>query len=223
MKIIKSTHIAVFLIICSMLVFTGNQAASGKSESLVTQAGTEEAISGRLSTIWGDRPGFNGSQESRYYLKDDDGHAIRLEISAALLASLGGISAIDRKQVSVTGIWLNDVNTDASNAAPGLLPHFEAAAMEVNPQADELSAAAVTGNQKFITILCRFADSTDTTPYPKEWFETELGASYPGVDHYWREVSYYTIDLTGSVTVGWYDLPKNRADYFNGTEANLDL
>jgi len=33
------------------------------------------------------------------------------------------------------------------------------------------------------------------------------GATYPGLDHYWREASYNNINLVGSTAVGWYTLP----------------
>jgi M6 family metalloprotease-like protein len=40
-----------------------------------------------------------------------------------------------------------------------------------------------------------------------------MGATAPGLDHYWREVSYNTINLDGSVVRGWYNLPHPRAYY----------
>ncbi|MBI4529212.1 MAG: hypothetical protein HY695_35895 [Deltaproteobacteria bacterium] len=83
----------------------------------------------------------------------------------------------------------------------------------------------VTGSRPWVTILCRFADSTYLTPHGVYWFETLMGSSYPGMDHYWREVSYGKIDLSGSVVVGWYDLPQPRSYYFqyqDGTE-RLDV
>ena len=33
------------------------------------------------------------------------------------------------------------------------------------------------------------------------------GTSYPGLDHYWRELSYNQMNVTGSEVVGWYTLP----------------
>lgn len=41
-----------------------------------------------------------------------------------------------------------------------------------------------------------------------------MGSSEPGsLGHYWREVSYGNIDLTGSIVVGWYDLPRSYSYY----------
>lgn len=78
-----------------------------------------------------------------------------------------------------------------------------------------LAAMSLSGPQPYITILCRFADSTGVTPHPKSWYQTLMGSSYPGADHYWREVSYNAINLTGSVVVGWYNLPHPKSYYEN--------
>ena len=69
-------------------------------------------------------------------------------------------------------------------------------------------------SQAWVTILCRFGDATDVTPHPVSFYEGMMGASYPGLEHYWREVSDGNIpDLHGSVVVGWYNLPRSRSYY----------
>jgi len=75
------------------------------------------------------------------------------------------------------------------------------------------SLPSISGSKPFITILCRFPEDTGEPTYPKEWFETMVSNTYPGMDDFWREVSYGAIDLIGSNVVGWYTLPKTRADY----------
>ena len=41
-----------------------------------------------------------------------------------------------------------------------------------------------------------------------------MGASYPGLGHYWEELSYGNIpNLAGSRVVGWYNLPQPRSYY----------
>ena len=42
------------------------------------------------------------------------------------------------------------------------------------------------------------------------------------MDHYWTDVSYGRIDLTGSVVVGWHNLPKPRSYYVYDTDADGD-
>jgi len=75
------------------------------------------------------------------------------------------------------------------------------------------SAAAVTGSQPWVTILCRFADSPKVTPHEMPWFDTLMGSTYPGLGHYWQENSYGTMDLNGSKQVGWYNMPHEKSYY----------
>jgi hypothetical protein len=71
------------------------------------------------------------------------------------------------------------------------------------------------GPQPFATILCKFAD-VSAEPDPIAYFERLLGSAYPGLDHYWREVSYGAINLDGSAVMGWYSLPHPQSVYQNG-------
>lgn len=73
-------------------------------------------------------------------------------------------------------------------------------------------STALTGPQPWVLILCKFQDVPDE-PYPLAYFQNLLANSYPGLDHYWREVSYNTISLEGSTVVGWYTLPNPKSYY----------
>lgn len=88
----------------------------------------------------------------------------------------------------------------------------------------EASAVPLTGSQAWVNILCRFAD-INTTPHDPSWYPALFGNSYPGLDHYWQQISYNNINLNGTTTTTrWYRLPKARSAYFttNG-DANLGL
>ena len=78
------------------------------------------------------------------------------------------------------------------------------------------------GPQAFVTILCKFADVADE-PEPRATFERFFGSTYPGLDHYWREVSYGAINLAGSKVVGWYALPLPQAAYKVERPADANL
>jgi M6 family metalloprotease-like protein len=71
----------------------------------------------------------------------------------------------------------------------------------------------VKGNQRFLMLLCRFADAAGYTPKPASYFERMLGSEYPGLDHYYREQSYNTLTLAGSRVAGWYTLPRPLSGY----------
>ena len=80
--------------------------------------------------------------------------------------------------------------------------------------------AALTGSQAWVTILCRFADSTNVSTYPVSHYERVMES----VEHYWREVSYGNIpDLDGSVVVGWYNLPHPRSYYIFDEDEDGDI
>ena len=43
-------------------------------------------------------------------------------------------------------------------------------------------------SQAWVTILCRFGDATDVTPYPVSYYEDWMGSAEPQLGHYWNEV-----------------------------------
>lgn len=85
---------------------------------------------------------------------------------------------------------------------------------EVRPQ-------AVLGNTVWRTLMCKFADVTDEQK-PLSFFQGQYGTGQGQLDHYWREVSYDKIHLTGSSAHGWFTLPNPRAHYMNGDNPNLN-
>lgn len=165
--------------------------------------------------LWGDPPA--GRPGVQYALIDDEGRAISLAIDEGLARALGGPTALDQKRATVTGTWARVPGVDLPAGATPTL-RVQTIELEAGWGAGAAgfaaaAAAAITGPQRWVTILCRFGDATSVTPHPKSWFETLMGSSSPGMDHYWREVSYEAINLTGSAVVGWYDLTQPRSYY----------
>jgi hypothetical protein len=70
------------------------------------------------------------------------------------------------------------------------------------------------GPQPFITILCKFAN-TSAEPASPAHFEALLTGGADSLDAYWREVSYGRINLAGSRVAGWYGLPAPLSAYTN--------
>lgn len=69
----------------------------------------------------------------------------------------------------------------------------------------------MSGSKPWVTIGCRFAKDSEGTPpdgeapKPKSYYKGLIGAvasnqspAEPGMDLYWRELSFNKIDLTGS-------------------------
>jgi hypothetical protein len=83
-------------------------------------------------------------------------------------------------------------------------------------------AAGLHGPQRFVTILCNVPGERAQLE-PPAYFERLLGSAYPGLDDYWREVSYGAISLAGSRVVGWYPLPRPAPIYRPNAASGVDL
>ncbi len=95
-----------------------------------------------------------------------------------------------------------------------VLPQAQASFSEIERVLPRSAPADTLANgaHAFLTILCKFADEPGE-PEPPAFFERLLGADYPGLDHYWREVSYGRINLAGSKVIGWVTLPRGKSAY----------
>jgi hypothetical protein len=88
-----------------------------------------------------------------------------------------------------------------------------------------LMPKAVSGNTRWVTVACKFSDIAEEQK-PVTFFNGQYGNNPGQLGHYWKEVSYNKIDLTGSNAFGWFTLPQPRSFYVttvDGEEdANLD-
>ena len=196
----------------------------------------DETLTGWFSMTIADYPTESGlASEITYALTEDSGERYELLIDIELMQPLGGPMALNRKRVTVMGEWEEvgpeapeqfwvysiDFAVSPSTASPEGTFAPDLFSDEAPPPRAALPAAAtnshVRGSLPWVTILCRYADATNITPHPVSYYEELMGSSYPGLDHYWREVSYGRINLTGSVVVGWYNLPRPRSYYGSST------
>ena len=192
----------------------------------------DETLTGWFSFTVADYPPESGlAPEITYTLTEDSGERHELLIDIELMQPLGGPVALNRKRVTVEGEWEEvgpdetekfwvysiDLAPSPSTASPGGTFAPDLFPDEPPPPRSALPAAEtdsqVRGSQAWVTILCRFTDATDVTPYPVSHYEQLMGSSYPGLDHYWREISNGNINLPGSVVVGWYNLPQPQSYY----------
>lgn len=68
------------------------------------------------------------------------------------------------------------------------------------------------GSQKFAVMLCKFKDSPEADPNPKQYYsDLFLGAG--GLSDYWRDASLGAIDLKGSEIMGWKAFPETRDEF----------
>jgi M6 family metalloprotease-like protein len=165
---------------------------------------------GWLTLTWGDGQPGTGLASNLLELVADDGQVTPLLLEEALARPLGGLVALNRRRLSLTGQWAS-----AQGLAAQAL-QVETVQLEPGPAALGLPAAAgpsaLTGSQPWINILCKFSDYP-AEPKPLSYFDGLVGGTQPGLDHYWREASYDNINLVGSGSVGWFGLPQTRAYY----------
>ena len=204
--------------------------------SVQPAAAQPQTLSGWFTFIVADYPTEAGlTSETTYFLTEDSGERHELLLDAALLKPLGSSVAVNLQRVTVEGEWEGggpdgpaQFHVSSIELAPLPLSALPSRPLALEASPDETAPlassprSAVTGSQAWVTILCRFGDATDVTPYPVSHYGKLTGTSEPGLDHYWREVSYGNINLTGSVVVGWYNLPRSRPYYSESGDVDLD-
>ncbi len=209
-------RIGVFLVILISLVGT-----------VVPDAVAQTVLSGHFVTIWPDAQG--GEQPPLHYLITKDGKWIELEVGD----EVKGLRSLDRKQVTVEGSYEEPLAATVDSSAPQARTAESKSKFRVRsilpdekesfaPMATEMAAqAAISGSKPWATILCRFSDSTGTTPRERPWFdELMAGSGSPSMDHFWRENSYGQMDFGGSRVFGWYNLPHPKAHYVFDTNGD---
>ena len=163
--------------------------------------------SGWFSVTWGDGPPGSRLSSTLLALIADSGETTPILLDEALAAPHGGITALNRRHVTLRGRWANPQAGVTALQVESVEPDRAPAALSGSGV-----AAAISGSQPWVNILCKFADIS-TVPKPLSYFDGLLGETKPGLGHYWREASFDTVDILGSGTVGWYTLPQTRAYY----------
>lgn len=204
----RSKAISTFLLaILAMVVGGTGLAASAEPQAASSQ---EVTISGVLSAVFGDPPPGSSLPAKVYYvLTDAQGQRWNLSMGNAA-TPLGGPLALNRANIQVTG-----------NRTPGT---NQVSVRAISPLAGGASASpsgvfALSGSQKWATVLCKFSDRA-AEPQALSFFDGIMSSTKPGADDYWKELSYNTINLSGSAQYNWQNLPQGRdepTDYFNAS------
>lgn len=178
--------------------------------------------SGWLNIVWGD--GSEGQSETIYTLTDDNGQVTPLFLEETLSRAAGGILSFDRKRVNVEGVWAGPLSRQGEATGLKVTSIFLAPLPRTGALGDE-DYPAVIGSKPWITIMCKFSDFA-VEPKNLAFFQGMYGNVKPGLDHYWRELSYNTVNVSGSSASGWFTLPHPEA-YYNPTDTlggtNLSL
>jgi hypothetical protein len=180
-----------------------DSAAAPRSAPFSSSA--QQSFSGRLTVVWGD--GEPGSDETKtiFRLVTDEGAA--LSILPGLVTE-GELLAFDGRYVIVNGSSAERKSTQAAE-----LLALRVHSIQINKGKENSGREQqLTGSQPWVSILCKFAD-IGVEERPLSYFQNMYGNTYPALDHYWRELSYNQINLSGSAAYGWFTLPHPRSYY----------
>ncbi len=168
-------------------------------------------LSGWLNVIVGDPlPGTGGEGKHFIVLQDGEGTII-----AELLMDENTARELSGQRVVVIGN--PDSPQGGQSIAPLVIIPQSVQALPVEPGDLSAPAELLSGSQPWVNIICRFPNIAGT-PHPATWYDDLFGNVYPGLDHYWRQVSYNNIDLDGTITMpNAYVLPHSRSHYVYDT------
>ena len=176
-------------------------------------------LRGRLHLIW---DGSSGAEGAEYFVQPLDGRlAVKLRVPRALEQS-GRLLALDRSEVEVT---LADAGGAAIRTPGQGVPEADLVAIRglgtsanvFAPRREHASASQAALD--FVTVMCRFADDA-STPFLGGTLATVHGGTSPGLAFHYREMAQDPGIMSGSVIVGWYDLPLPRSSYVFPNGAN---
>lgn len=174
--------------------------------------GTQLTLDGHFGYLHGDAPNFAGDGEALPLFYSDSGDLYELvDADWQLLREHAGAD------YRVTGTLL-----DADPLRDDDLPLLALDAVQPLQSLDGVSAL-VEGNVRWVNIACRFSDMGDVTPRDLAYFQGFMGDVLPGMDHYWRQTSAERVNITGSASYGWYDLPRDKAFYERTARLSIGL
>jgi len=172
---------------------------------------TATTIEGTLSVLWVDYQ--DGSSQTRFQLTTADGQTVELlpgSLEPAAWLALSGQTVI---------VSARAASPAEAQAATGEFPALTVVSLEVvTPNADSTGmltpTVPVLGHTRWVSIGCKFADRL-SEEHPLSYFDAMYANTFPGLNHYWREVSADHVWLDDSHAIGWYILPKPYAGYLN--------
>jgi hypothetical protein len=174
--------------------------------------GSQLTLEGHFGYVYGDLSTLAGDGESLPLFVSDTGEIY--ELMDVDWAVVRGHTEVDYR---ITGTLL-----DADPLREDDLPLLALDSM-TPLEALDARPTAVTGNVKWVNIACRFGDMDAVTPREMDYFQGFMGDEQPGMDHYWRQTSAERVNIDGSASYGWYDLPKSKADYEKAARLNIGL
>ena len=177
-----------------------------------TEGHSTSSLEGTFIVIWVDpidKIGASVLSQRRYFIVDSQRMLTELDfivthMSEAELLQLNGY------RVAVKGKG----NQRGEKSGPFIVHTLEVVGREV-----QRSVTAETIST--LVILCKFPDKQEYLR-PRSHFLNMLSADYPGLDHYWQELSFGRINLTEHDVTDWMTLP-HAHNYYVSSEGYANL
>ena len=176
-----------------------------------------DTVEGMFTVVYGD-PDKQNEPQTLFYLTNAQGATYPLVVTPHVLTSAGGLLALNNQWVQVR--LANGGHKNAQGR------YTVAAITRLDPARSPISIRSrhLSGPQTMATLLCKFSNVADE-PRSVDYFHGLYSNEFPGLDNFWREVSYGQINMgdSASAIYGWYVLPHPRNYYENlNLEQKLD-
>jgi hypothetical protein len=163
----------------------------------------EISLSGRLTVLYGDPPPDSSEEPQAYTLLED----AQGNIIAQVIATYGQVMDYYLDQVEVRGTLASDAFSQALHAPQVIV------ASSISRIEEGITSQLVSGSQPWVNLLCKFPDSNSEPRTPSQ-YQSMFSTTYPGLDHYWQQISESRVNLAGTVTLNqWVTLPRPRSYY----------
>ena len=168
------------------------------------------SYSGIVTVVFGDPAPGSGQPAKMVFSLDTGQESLELVVSDKVLESAGGLAALVGARVQITG------EPSATTGALSLSPALVAQHI-VRLPSDDVGQELVSGAHPWVSVLCNFSDTPADTPKSVAYYQSMMANTNPGLNHYWRELSYGVANIDGSTVVGPFVLPNPRSFYVNAT------
>ncbi len=133
-----------------------------------------------------------------------------------LILDISTASRLQDKTVKVSGHEVEGGVAGADGDGPALQVESISIVEDGDTQAQ---SARINGSYPFVNILCRVTNGTAGNEQPISFFTGLFSASYPGINHYWQQISGGILNVTGTATFGWFNLSGSSSTYNLTTSA----
>jgi len=176
-----------------------------------------DRIQGVLSVVQGDPAPWESREDvEKFFLLADDLSSTEVFLTEDQIRVVEGTSRLDGSRVELV------VGPDRGEAEDHFLKRKPVvhSIRVLSNKTPSKAAKAVSGSQPWVSILCKFS-GVSAEPKSLSYFQNMYSSAYPGLDHYWREVSYNKANVAGSDAVAWVNMPHPASHYVTGDDAGL--